>query len=323
MAPSYILYSFKRALMKKTSFVQPKTLLAWAICASLLSSLSYTIMLTFAKFSLEFCTTNQLAFFRSLISFFLTVGVTAFSSQKGSYISFLKTTEINIHLIRCSSALIAVYLYMYSIKNISITEGSLLFNTSPFFIPFIAYFWKKSPIDVKIWPGIFTAFLGLALLAHPSNSYYTPSFWIALLAGIMGAVSVVALRFSHYSEPLFRSLFYYGVFSTIVTGIICSPEGLNLSSVLQTKALLPILVVGITGFSYQVLIAVAIKYAPAKQIGPFFYISVIFGTIFDLMFWQKTLKPVEILGIFLIIAGLFLMIFLVKSKKTDKISFSE
>ncbi len=309
--------------MQKTSFIQPKTRLAWAISASLLSSFCYIISLTFAKFSLEFCSTNQLAFFRSLISFFLTIVFTSFYKKNQKYKDFLKTTQISIHLIRCSSALLAVYLYIFSIKTLSLTEGTLLFNTGPFFIPFIAYLWKRTPIDNKIWPGICTAFLGLALLTQPENSYYNSSFWLALLAGAVGAVSVVALRFAHYSEPVLRSLFYYGIFSTIVTGVIFSVESFPILPILQAKAFIPIILVGITGFLYQVLIALAIKYAPAKQIGPFFYISVIFGTILDLIFWQKTLQFIEILGMLLIITGLFFMIFFVKTRQEEVGSFNE
>lgn len=313
--------------MLNTSFTKPINRIKFAIFVNILASACYAIMLSIAKSSLTTCSMNQLTFFKSCIALFLILICVTYKKKENTYLVYLKSTQMKTHIIRSLSSLIMTYIFLFSIKTISIAETNLLFNTSPVFIPLVAYAWKRIPVDHRIWPGIILSFIGIAFLIHPGSTSYAPGFWLGLGGGFVGAISVMALRFSHYSEPLCRSLFYFAFFSSLITGILCLIEGQSLQFLSDPNITLALLSIGVSGFLCQLFFAISLKYAPAKLITPFCYISVIFSLILDLIFWKKPLHILEILGMLLVLTGLYLMVFLLQKKKTaslnDSVSMNE
>lgn len=303
--------------MEKTSSPQVKIQIKLAIISSLLSSLSFAIMLAISKISLKTCSINQISFFKSFFSMIIVVFIIYFRKKKQSYFSYLKTTQMPLHAIRSLSGLITIYLFLFALRTISLAEANLLFNTTPLFVPLVSYLWKRTPINHKIWPGLFIAFLGLIFLLHPQTNLSNPGIWIAILAGAVGAITIIAVRFSHRSEPIYRSLFYYGIFSLFFSGIFYAIEGFSLSSFWNPYTALTLFGVGASGFFCQFFFTLSVKYAPAKLIAPFAYIAVIFGLGLDLLFWQITILPSEILGILLLLVGLYYLTSLFHTKKTE------
>lgn len=289
--------------MENHPFSKPKIKLA--IIASILSSLSFAIMLAISKISLATCSINQISFFKSFFSIIPTVILVLVFKKNKSFFSFLKTKQINVHAVRSLSGLAAIYLFLLALRTISLAEANLLFNTTPLFVPLFAYLWKRTPINHKIWPGLFIAFLGMIFLLHPQNTAPNPGIWIALLAGAIGAITILAVRFAHGTEPVCRSLFYYGFFSLFFSGAFYALEGFSLAPLFEASTALPLLGIGVSGFCCQVFFTLSVKYAPAKLIAPFSYVAVIFGLGLDLVFWQVNILLSEIFGMVLVLIGLY------------------
>lgn len=294
--------------MENLSSHRPRTKLKLAIIASILSSLSFAIMLALSKVSLPTCSINQISFFKSFFSMILTIVFILFNKKNQSYVSYLKTKKINIHIIRSLSGLASIYLFLFALQTISLAEANLLFNTTPLFVPLVAYLWKRTPINHKIWPGLLIAFLGMIFLLHPQNALPNPGIWAALLAGAVGAITILSIRLTHETEPVCLSLFYYGLFSLLFCGIAYGIEGFSLAPLYNPLTFLTLLGIGASGFCCQVFFALSVKYAPAKLIAPFSYLAVIFGLGLDLIFWQVDILLSEILGILLILIGLYYIV---------------
>ncbi len=300
--------------MENLPFPQPRIKIKLAIISSILSSLSFSIMLAISKASLATCSINQISFFKSFFSIILTIILVSFCKKKQSYFSFLKTKQVNIHAIRSLSGLATIYLFLFALGTISLAEANLLFNTTPLFVPLVAYLWKRTPINHKIWPGLFIAFLGMIFLLHPHNTSLNPGVFIALLAGAIGAITILAVRFSHGTEPIGRSMFHYGLFSLFFSGIFYAFEGFSLAPLWQSSTALALFGIGVSGFCCQVFFTLSVKYAPAKLIAPFSYVAVIFGLGLDLIFWQVNILLSEILGMLLILVGLYFIVSLFHRK---------
>ena len=306
--------------MENHPFPQPKIKLA--IIASILSSFSFAIMLALSKISLTTCSINQISFFKSFFSIILTIILVLFFKKEKSFFSFLKTKQIKVHVIRSLSGLVTIYLFLFALRTISLAEANLLFNTTPLFVPLFAYLWKKTPINHKIWPGLFIAFSGMVFLLHPQNTAPNPGIWIALLAGALGAITILAVRFTHETEPICRSLFYYGFFSLFFSGIFYTLEGFSLAPLCQSSTALPLLGIGASGFCCQVFFTLSVKYASAKLIAPFAYVAVIFGLGLDLIFWQVNILLSEIFGMILILIGLYFVAALFHRKNSQLLESS-
>lgn len=303
--------------MRNISFSLPKTRILWAILASLFGSLSYAVMLSAVKVSLPSFTTNQIALVRSGVSLSLILICITYCKKKDSYWNFLKTSYLQVHIIRSVTALATIYSFFFALRTISTAEASLLLNTTPVFIPFVSRLWKKTSIDPRVWPGILCAFVGVFCLIHPQSGHFNLGFGIVLVGAAISAVSVVALRSAHSTEPLCRIVFYYTFLSTIVSGFLCFMEGSSWQNLLNARALLGVVSVGISGFMYQILFALSLKYAPVKIIAPFSYVAVIFSLILDYLFWGSQLISIEMIGMVFVLLGLCLIVFLVRKTKEE------
>jgi drug/metabolite transporter (DMT)-like permease len=300
---------------EKKVHMPPKDRLAIAIGASLLASLTYACMMAFTKYGTVLFTTTQLVFYRSLISLVLICAWIGLHRKKQSFIHHLKTKEIKTHFIRSLAALTTLFLFFFALKTISISEASVLFNTTPIFVPITAYIWKGINIDHRLWPGIGIAFIGIIVLLHPETNRFDPGMWVGLLGGIVGSIAMMALRLSHYTEPMSRTIFYYFAFSTLLSLIILLFQGLSFEFLRNKEAVFLIVMVGVTGFLYQIFFSLALKYAPARLISPFFYASVIFGLLLDHYIWGSKLLFSEIWGIILVFIGVCLVVFLYPKKR--------
>lgn len=303
--------------MEKALRSTSKTSLPLAILTSVISSFSFAATLCLSKGCLTSCSLNQISFFKAFFSMIPTIFVILWIKKKQSFFAYLRTSRIDIHFIRGLSGLITVYLFLLSLRTLSLAETTLLFNTTPLFVPLAAYIWKRTPVDHRIWPGLITAFLGLFFILHPQTNLNNVGLYFALLSGMLGAVTLIVTRLSHNSEPVFRTVFYYNTFSITFSGLLYLMEGFPLSHLVKPSIAFALLGVGSFGFLCQVFFTLSLKYAPAKVVAPLSYIAVIFGLGLDFIFWQVHITPLEFFGMILVLIGLYFVTSYLHGKKEE------
>lgn len=284
-----------------------------AIIYALLSSLAFAAMLATSKACLSQCSMNQVSFFKGAFSWILITGFLVKKRGVKDTVRFLQTKHFSVHCIRGFSGVVTIYLFLTALKSISLASANLLFNSTPLFVPWIAYVWKKESIRKGIWPGLILAFFGMALLLHPAGTEYTIGLWIALTAGAVGAVTTVAVRASHATEPVERTIFYYGGFSCLCSGLLYAVEG---ASGFTPGILLSLIGIGIASFLCQVFFTLAFKYAPSGFLSPFFYTSTVFGILWDYLADSRIPSFEEASGMLLVTIGLCYISFLLANKRS-------
>ncbi|MBS0628066.1 MAG: DMT family transporter [Verrucomicrobia bacterium] len=302
--------------MKKTA-PYSKNPLKIAILTSLASSFSLAAALSLSKQCLSCCSINQVSFFKSFFSMIPVVALILRKKKDQSFFSYLRTDHMNIHLIRGLSGIATVYLFLLALRFLSLAETTLLFNTTPLFVPLVAFLWKKEPIDHKIWPGLFISFLGMIFLLQPQGHWYNMGLYFALFSGIVGAITIIAVRLSHTSEPVLRTVFYYNTFSAVFSGILWLIEKPSAAHLFHPSTALALLCLGIFGFSCQTFFTLSVKYAPAKVVAPLSYMSVIFGIALDFILWKISILPLEFFGMFLVLIGLYYVTFHLDIQKKE------
>lgn len=294
--------------------MKPKTQLSFALPCVLFASLFTAANGAVVKYTSDLFSTEMIVFARMFVSFLLLTGWIELSRDK-SWKEKLKTAEWKTHLIRGIFGLSTLFLYFYSLRFLYLADATLLYNTMPIFVPLVAFFWKKIPIPHRIFWGIGIAFAGILLVLGPGEAVFQPASFYALLAGVTGAVATVALRFAHYTEPMERTLFYYFLVGTCVALFfsLANPEDNFLA--LDAKRLYFLGIIGVLGFGYQILFTLAIRHAPARMISPSFYVSVLFGMLFDWWIWNKIPSWLALGGFVLVVVGAFLTLYLYPKEK--------
>lgn len=195
----------------------------------------------------------------------------------------LKTKRLRGHLGRGLAGVSAMYCYFYAIAHLPLAEAVLLNYSTPLFIPFIAALWLGEQVSPRLWVAIGTGFVGIVLILKPGLGLFTPVSLIGLASGLFAALAMVSIRRLSNTEPTLRIVFYFSLVCTAVSAV-------PLAWRWQTPDPgLWILLLGMGALASlaQLLLTRAYAHAPAAQVGPFTYSTVVFAAGIGWIFWSE------------------------------------
>ncbi len=276
----------------------------------ILSSFFMAFMATTVKVVRSEQSAEAVIFWRNFSSLILILPWFLFANRRLSCREKFHTKQIRIHLIRGISSFTAVYLYFFSLKFLNLSSATLLFNTIPIFIPIVAFVWKRIAIQHVLWWGLGVALLGVIFALDPGKNIINPASILALLSGMIGAVAFVSLRLAHFSENTDRMLFYLFLIGSVCGGVFTLFTFEKSWLALTRSNLFLMILAGVFGFIYQLLITLGAKYVPVRLGSVFIYFSVIFTMIFDKWIWNVGIPFTTTIGFFLIVIGAALLVIL-------------
>ncbi|HCH32315.1 MAG TPA: EamA/RhaT family transporter [Oceanospirillaceae bacterium] len=227
-----------------------------------------------------------------------------------------KTQQIPLHLTRALVGIVAMYSLFYSWGHLPLALAAVLKQTAPFFIPIVGFIWLKEGITWWTVVAILVGFVGVWVILNPEGQTYAP--WIALLAifgASLGATAKVVVRKLSLTESSIVIVFYFSLFNTLFSLIP--------ALLVWTTPSLWILggMVLMAGFATlaQLLLSKGYRYAPAGQLGPFTYGSVIFASLLGWLLWDELVTSEAMLGMVLVAAsGGLVLLGSVKVKASTK-----
>jgi len=195
----------------------------------------------------------------------------------------LTTRRFGLHLLRVMAGLSAMYCFFWAIPRLHLSEAVLLNYSAPLFIPFVAYLWLGERVSRSVALAVVIGFVGIALILKPTPALFVPAGGVALLAGFLAAVAMTGIRRLSGTEPATRIVFYFTVLGTALS----APP---LIWYWQTPSLLQLgQLAGIGAFASagQLLMTRGYGLAPAAQVGPFIYTSVVFAGLYGWALWGE------------------------------------
>lgn len=213
-------------------------------------------------------------------------------------IADLRSDHLHLHLIRDGAGLAAMACFFYAIPRLDLASAMLLNYSAPLFIPFIAWIWLKERVEPTVALAVPLGFIGLLMILKPTVAV-TPPALIGLLSGFLAAVAMVGIRRMAGMEPPLRTVFYFSLFSTLVSGLAL-PWGWQTPESWHWLALL-----GIGGLAAgaQMLLTMAYNRAPAAQTGTYTYLAVLFGSLYGWIGWHERFDVWSLVGMALVIGA--------------------
>jgi drug/metabolite transporter (DMT)-like permease len=151
-------------------------------------------------------------------------------------------------------------------------------------VPFIAAAWLGEKISRKIWTAIATGFVGIVLILKPGLDLFTPVSLIGVASGMFAALAMVSIRRLTHTEPTLRIVFY---FSAVCTAVSAVPLLWRWQT--PDPGLWALLIgMGALASLAQLLLTRAYSHAPAAQVGPFTYSTVVFAAAIGWIFWGES-----------------------------------
>jgi drug/metabolite transporter (DMT)-like permease len=185
-----------------------------------------------------------------------------------------------------------MYCFFYAIAHMRLADAVLLNYSLPLFVPLIERLWLGEVFPSRLWPVLGVGFMGLLLILKPGPGIFDPVSLFGVASAGLAALAQVGIRRLTLTEPVIRIVFYFGAIST---GISALP----LIGAWRTpdRALWGVLVaLGVLATLAQLLLTRAYACAPAAQVGPFIYTSVVFAGLADWLLWGQLPDLLFMLG---------------------------
>ncbi len=232
-----------------------------------------------------------------------TVGISILILPQG--MAALKSKHYSYLIVRAVIGTVASFLYMISMRYISIINSTLLFNTAPLFIPLISILCLKIPVQKNVGYAVALGFIGILVIIKPGSDIFTdPGNVIGLLSGVALAIAYLIMKLLTSTETGLRIIFYY--FS--IGMLIQSPLLLFATPLPSLENFSYALFSGIFLLLAQLGLVKSYTYATASQVGVYQYSSIVFVGIIEWLMWGKTPGLLDFVGFILVaIAGIIII----------------
>lgn len=273
----------------------------------IMSAFGFAMMSAFIKLSGDL-PSFQKTFFRNSIS--VIVALTLIVKNKGSF--FGKKDNQKLLILRSTFGTIGILLNYYAIDRLVLSDANMLNKLSPFFVIIFSAIFLKEKIKPNQFFALAVAFLGALFIIKPSFSFEMIPALAGTLGGISAAAAYTCVRSLGGKEKPDTIVFYFSLFSSIVTLPLMIISYKPMSIIQFTYLILA----GIFASLGQFGITFAYKFAPGKEISIFDYTNIIFSAIISLCLFGVLPDYLSVIG-YLIIFGSSLYMF-INNKKLDK-----
>lgn len=230
---------------------------------------------------------EMIVFFRSAIGLLALLPLVWRQGPAG-----LRTTRLRGHLGRSLAGLAAMYCFFYAIGHMHLATAVLLNYSTPLFIPIIAVLWLKEPMARRLWWPILIGFGGILLILKPGVDVWNPVALAGLSSGLLAAVAMVSVRRLTRTEPATRVVFYFTVISTLVSALPLIWAWTTPAPELWGA----LIAMGVLASVAQLLMTRAYAHAPAPEVGPFTYSTVVFAAILAWLLWNELPDRLSLIG---------------------------
>jgi len=265
-----------------------------AVFWALIAWLGFSLAFLFAKTIHQHTTISVMAFFRSLIGTLVLFPFLWRRRKEGVF-----PQRPWVMFFRSAVSLTNIVLIFWSLKTISLVDSTLLLNSAPFFVPFLAWISLKHPINHRLWIPIAIGFIGIAFILKPDRNVFEPGSLFAVAAGCSTAVSTILVRVLTGSEKVHLSTFY----TFAIALVLVTPFAIFNWRIDDPIFYLPLVGIGCGVLLGQWGFFKALRYAKPAQVAPFGYAAVAYSAVFDFLFFHQVPGIYSIIGFLLIIGA--------------------
>lgn len=264
----------------------------WMIVASFF----FACMGVCVKFAAKVFPAPEIVFYRSFISLLMMLMLVRALGIP------VTTPHWRFQLWRSVSGFASLLLYFYAIFMLPLATAVTLAYTSPLFLAVYLGWFGKVRLNGAMLGALALGFVGVVLLLRPT--FHADQ----LLGGLIGLGSGMLAGLAYYNvkelgergENEERTVFYFTLFSTVASGVWMTVSEFHRVDLLGGLLLLG---VGVFGTVAQLAMTRAYKRGNTLMSASLAYSTVIFASLFGMLFWQETLSLSAWSAIALIVAS--------------------
>jgi len=211
-----------------------------------------------------------------------------------------KSPNLRLHITRSVCGWTGVAILFSGVTFIPASDAVAITFLNPLFAMLLAIFVLKERLKINRWVATFISLLGMLVLLRPTLDFESNIFAYLCLAGafIMG-VEILLIKLLSEKEPFLQILFINNLIATLI-GVVPMIFFFKVPNFFQLIELILIAVAMVLG---QFFFLNAMKGTETTFIAPFFYSTLVFVMILDLVFFGVIPDIISLIGASLIITG--------------------
>ncbi len=260
----------------------------------LVAALGFAVMGALVKVGSAKFSSAELVFYRSIFGL-MTIYVYIFAKKLP-----LATPVIGKQISRALVGFASLVLFFYAIAHLPLATAVTLNYTSALFLALLMPLMLHEKPKSILYAMILLGFVGVVLLLKPSFAKQD------LAAGAVGLLSGFGAAFAYahvkqlgnLGEPDWRTVFYFTLISTFASGFWMLLQTYTSMSLQDMPTLLGL---GVSATIAQLAMTRAYRTGITLTVASLAYTTVIFASLFGVLFWQETLSYSEYMAIGIII----------------------
>lgn len=274
-----------------------------------MSAFGFAMMSAFIKLAGDL-PSFQKTFFRNIVS--LAVAFSLIIKNKGSF--FGKKDNQKLLIFRSVFGTLGILFNYYAIDRLVLSDANMLNKLSPFFVIIFSAIFLNEKIKPNQFIALATAFVGALFIIRPSFSFEMIPALAGTIGGICAAAAYTCVRALGGKEKPDTIVFYFSLFSSVVT----LPLMLISYKPMSLLQLTYLLMAGVFASLGQFGITFAYKFAPGKEISIFDYTNIIFSAVISLVLFGVLPDYISVIGYIIIFAASLYMF--INNKKLDNMA---
>ncbi|MEM7214672.1 MAG: DMT family transporter [Pseudomonadota bacterium] len=213
-----------------------------------------------------------------------------------------RTSNLKLQILRSGLLFGATLFFFNGFALMPLAEVTAIGEIGPLFILALAAIILREKVGMYRWSAVIAGFIGAMIIVQPG----TEAFQLAALLPVGGAFCFAAYsistRYLGAADSVWTTFFYTGMVGAVGATILVPFYWVTP----QPSALPFLFLVGALGAAGQGMLILAMRFAPASLLAPFFYIQLVWSVILGFLVFGDIPATTTIIGASIIVfAGLF------------------
>jgi drug/metabolite transporter (DMT)-like permease len=271
------------------------------------ASVAFAIMAAGSHWAGERCDWQLVAVSRAAIAFFFSLVIATASGVK-LIIRGPKTLWV-----RSLAGSTSMLCNFYALTHLPVSDTLTLMNTTPIWVTLLLWFVFKQRPATGVVIAVLTSVAGIALIQQPHFQSGKFACLMALCGAFFTSIAMLGLNRLRSIDPRAIVVHFSGV-ASLATGAFLALTNLadrkDYSAQLNGRhVLIPLALVGIAGVAGQIGMTLAFAKGQASRVSVIALSQILFGLIFDAIFWSRSVNAISLLGmIFVIVPAAWLIL---------------
>ena len=261
------------------------------------ASLAFAVMAAFSHRAGESCDWQLVVVARAVVAFFFAAVIARAGRVK---LVWRGSATLWLRSVAGSAAMLCNF---YALAHLPVSDTLTLMNTSPIWVTLLLCLTFGLRPTKGVICAVITSVAGIALIQQPHFQSGKFACLMALCGAFCTSVAMLGLNRLKHLDPRAIVAHFSGVAGVATVLFLLLTNRKDYSTQLGGKSVLALLIlVGAAGVAGQIGMTRAFAKGHASRISVIALSQILFGLGFDVLFWNRSVNLISLIGIILVVA---------------------